>query len=122
MRPAGFGLAGKMLRGMGMTRRGAIVFFVAFCVLGLAAGSTPASAQTFQNYRCADGTRFIAAFYPYDNRAHLQIDGGPVTLRKRLAWSGARYSGEGVTLTIPKAGGNVIVKHARRPATACEAL
>ena len=106
-----------------MTRRGAkLVFGVAICVLGAMTASTSASAQTFQNYRCADGTRFIAAFYPYDNRAHLQIDGGPVTLRKRLAWSGARYSGEGVTLTIPKAGGNVIVKHARRPATACEAL
>lgn len=106
-----------------MTRRGAkLVFGAAICVLGAMTASTSASAQTFQNYRCADGTRFIAAFYPLDTRAHLQIDGGPVTLRKRLAWSGARYSGEGVTLTIPKAGGNVIVKHARRPATACEAL
>jgi membrane-bound inhibitor of C-type lysozyme len=106
-----------------MTRRGAkLVFGAAICFLGAVTAAASASAQTFQNYRCADGTRFIAAFYPYDNRAHLQIDGGPVTLRKRLAWSGARYSGEGVTLTIPKAGGNVIVKHARRPATACEAL
>ena len=122
MRPSGFCRAGKNIAGIGITRRGPIVFFVACCVLWLAAGSTSASAQTFQNYRCADGTRFIAAFYPYDTRAHLQIDGGPVTLRKRLAWSGARYSDEGVTLTIPKAGGNVIVKHARRPATACEAL
>jgi membrane-bound inhibitor of C-type lysozyme len=82
--------------------------------------STATSAQTFQSYRCADGTRFIAAFYPYDTRAHLQIDGGPVTLRKRLAWSGTRYSGEGVTLTITKVG--VTVKHARRPTTACEPL
>jgi membrane-bound inhibitor of C-type lysozyme len=91
------------------------------CALGAVLGSAPASAQTFQSYRCADGTRFIAAFYPYDTRAHLQIDGSPVTLRKRWSWSGARYSGEGVTLIIPKAG-SVTVKHARRPMTACEPL
>ncbi len=80
----------------------------------------PASAQTFQSYRCGDGTHFIVAFYPYDSRAHLQIDGHPVTLPKRLAWSGSRYSGEGVTLNITNAG--VTVRHARRPATACELI
>lgn len=102
-----------------MIWRGAgLVFGAAICVLG---ESISASAQTFQSYHCADGTHFIAAFYPYDTRAHLQIDGAPVTLRKRLSWSGARYSGEGVTLTIPKAG-SVTVKHARRPVTACEAM
>ena len=110
-----------MLRGIDMTRRGAKpVFGAALFALGVAAGSTSVSAQTFQSYRCADGTHFIAAFYPYDTRAHLQIDGAPVTLRKRLAWSGARYSGEGVTLTITKAG--VTVKHLRRPTTACEPM
>jgi membrane-bound inhibitor of C-type lysozyme len=92
----------------------------AFSTLVVATALTPACAQTFQSYRCADGTRFIAAFYPYDTRAHLQIDGGPVTLRKRLAWSGSRYSGEGVSLTVTKAG--VWIKHARRPTTACEPL
>ena len=105
-----------------MTRgRAKLVFSAAFCVLGAATISTSASAQTFRSYHCSDGTRFIAAFYLYDNRAHLQIDGGPVTLRKRWSWSGARYSGEGVTLTLPKAGA-VTVKHARRPVTACEQL
>ena len=103
-----------------MTGRGAGLFAVAICALEAAMASTSASAQTFQSYRCADGTRFIAAFYPYDPRAHLQIDGGPVTLRKRWSWSGRRYSGEGVTLTVTKTG--VTVKHARRPATACEPL
>jgi membrane-bound inhibitor of C-type lysozyme len=104
-----------------MKRRAAkAVFGAAFFAFWVAAGPTSASAQTFQSYRCADGTHFIAAFYPYDTRAHLQIDGGPVTLRKRLAWSGARYSGEGVTLTITKTG--VTVKHMRRPATACEPM
>ena len=83
-----------------------------------AAVSSPASAQTFQNYRCADGTQFIVGFFEYDQRAHLQIDGRAVTLAKRVALSGSRYSGGGVTLKITKAG--TTVKHARRPVTACE--
>ena len=45
-----------------------------------AAGASPAAAQTFQNYRCADGTQFIVGFFEYDKRAHLQIDGKAVTL------------------------------------------
>jgi membrane-bound inhibitor of C-type lysozyme len=90
------------------------VFFVGF----VAVMAAPASAQTFQGYHCADGTKFIAAFYQYDSRAYLQIDGRAVTLPKRLNWSGSRYSGEGITLTFTKAG--VAVKHARRPTTACE--
>jgi membrane-bound inhibitor of C-type lysozyme len=87
-------------------------------ILLLAAGSSPAAAQTFQNYRCADGTQFIVGFFEYDKRAHLQIDGKAVTLARRLGLSGARYSGGGVTLKITKTGATV--KHARRPATACE--
>ena len=85
---------------------------------GVFAGSSPASAQTFNSYRCADGTRFIAGFYPYDSRAYLQIDGVAVTLKKRLALSGARYSGSGVTLAITKAG--TTIKHVGRRVTACE--
>ncbi len=104
---------------MNMKRRGARFVFGAACfAAGVVAGSSPASAQTFQSYRCEDGTRFIAAFYPYDSRAHLQIDGRAATLAKRLNWSGSRYSGDGITLTITKAG--IAVKHARRPTTACE--
>jgi membrane-bound inhibitor of C-type lysozyme len=86
--------------------------------LSAAVGASPARAQTFQNYRCADGTQFIVGFFEYDTRAHLQIDGRAVTLAKRLALSGSRYSGGGVTLSITRSG--TIVKHARRPATACE--
>jgi membrane-bound inhibitor of C-type lysozyme len=89
-------------------------------VLSAAAVSSPASAQTFQNYRCADGTQFIVGFFEYDQRAHLQIDGRAVTLAKRVALSGSRYSGGGVTLKITKAG--TTVKHARRPVTACELI
>ena len=101
-----------------MNRRKTVIFGAALCVAGVVAGSSAASAQTFQSYRCADGTRFIVAFYPYDSRAHLQIDGRKATLAKSLIWSGTRYSGDGVVLRMTKAG--VTVKYARRPTTACE--
>jgi membrane-bound inhibitor of C-type lysozyme len=82
----------------------------------------PASAQTtFQSYRCGDGTQFIVAFYPDDNRAHVQIDGREVTLKKRLAISGARYSNGGVSLQIT-GGGAIMIKHVKRPLTACEQI
>jgi membrane-bound inhibitor of C-type lysozyme len=99
-----------------MNRPTIIVFGAMLFVAGV--GPAPASAQTFQNYRCADGTQFIVGFFEYDKRAHIQIDGRAVTLAKRLALSGSQYSGGGVTLKITKAG--TTIKHARRPATACE--
>jgi membrane-bound inhibitor of C-type lysozyme len=99
-----------------MNRRKHSIFGATFLVA--AACASPTMAQTFQNYRCADGTRFIVGFFEYDNRAHLQIDGKPVTLASRFGLSGARYSGGGVTLKITRAG--TTVKHARRPVTACE--
>jgi hypothetical protein len=40
---------------------------------------SPAKAQTFQTYRCVDGTQFIVGFYPHDPDAYLQIDGRPVS-------------------------------------------
>ena len=95
-----------------------IAVFGAALFLG-AIASSAAFAQTFQNYRCADGTQFIAGFFQYDSRAHLQLDGKAVTLGKRLAFSGARYSGGGVTLKITRAG-LATLKHAKRPVTACE--
>ena len=94
------------------------VFGAALLVAGIAASPPPASAQSFQNYRCADGAHFIAGFYKYDSRAFLQVDGRAVTLTKRLALSGSTYSGGGVRLRITKAG--VTLKHAGRPTTACE--
>ena len=83
-------------------------------------GSSAAFAQsTFKNYRCADGTQFIAGFFQYDSRAHLQLNGKPVTLKKALALSGQRYTGRGITLRITKAGVTTL-KQAKRPVTACE--
>ena len=100
----------------------AIVLGAAIATVGAMAAVPRASAQTtFQSYRCGDGTQFIVAFYPYDNRAHVQIDGREVTLAKRLAISGARYSGRGVSLQITRAG-TIAIKHVKRQLTACEQI
>lgn len=102
-----------------MDRKG-IAFIVAVAGLaGVATGAPVANAQTFQNYRCADGTQFIVGFFQPDSRAHLQLDGKAVTLGKRLALTGKRYSGSGVTLKVSRAG-LVTLKLAKRPLTACE--
>jgi membrane-bound inhibitor of C-type lysozyme len=95
-------------------KRTAIVVVAA---VTLAAGASPAAAQTFKTYVCADGSQFIAGFFQYDKRAHLQIDGKPVALSRRIALSGSRYSGGGIVLTIGKAGATI--KHGKRPASAC---
>lgn len=111
-------LGSGLLLGAKMNRHKAI--FLAFAVFGgiLGAGRL-ASAQTFQSYRCADGTQFILGFYQYDKRAYMQIDGTAVPLAKRLTLSGARYSGAGVTLKVGKTG--TTVKHLKRPVTSCDA-
>jgi membrane-bound inhibitor of C-type lysozyme len=98
-----------------------ITIFGAMLAVVAAFGAPSASLaqQQFRNYRCADGTQFMAAFFQYDSRAHLQLDGKAVTLPKRVALSGSRYSGKGVTLRITKAGVTSI-KHAKRPFTTCE--
>ena len=77
-----------------MGRHKAILLGITMLAAGIS-GARQADAQTFRNYRCADGTQFIVAFYDGDKRAFLQIDGEPATLAKRLAVSGARYSGAG---------------------------
>ena len=89
-------------------------------LLLVTAACSPASAQSsFKNYRCADGTQFVAGFFQYDSRAHLQLGGKQVTLAKGLALSGSRYTGRGITLRITKAGLTTL-KQAKRPITACE--
>ncbi|MBR0870985.1 MliC family protein [Bradyrhizobium tropiciagri] len=82
-------------------------------------GSSAASAQSaFRNYRCADGTQFIALFTGV-TRANLQLDGKAVLLKKRFSLTGARYSGSGVSLQISRAG-LVRLKHGKQPWTACD--
>jgi membrane-bound inhibitor of C-type lysozyme len=88
-------------------------------MVAAAIAASPVPAQTIQSYRCADGTRFIVGFFDYDTRAHLQIDGGPVTLRRRPSLSGSRYAGGGVTLKIARTG--TTVRHLGRLSVACEA-
>ncbi|MBR0796263.1 MliC family protein [Bradyrhizobium jicamae] len=82
-----------------------------------------ARATTFQNYDCADDTRFTVAFYPHDSRAfvHFRDGRGTETLRKRLAFSGTRYSGNRVTLKISKSG-RTTIKRPGRPETVCELM
>ena len=86
-------------------------------MLALAAGASPAAAQTFKTYGCADGTQFIVGFFQYDKRAHLQIDGKAVALSKRIALSGSRYSGGGIVLNIGKT--DATIKRGKRPASTC---
>jgi membrane-bound inhibitor of C-type lysozyme len=103
-----------------MGRHKAILLGISMLAGGIS-GARQADAQTFRNYRCADGTQFIVAFYDGDRRAFLQIDGEPATLAKRLAISGARYSGAGITLRLGKTGATT-VKHLKRPVTACSVI
>jgi membrane-bound inhibitor of C-type lysozyme len=96
-----------------------IANFAAAMLIATIAGESMAQAQTtWQTYRCADGTEFIVGFFQYDKRAHMQVDGKAVTLMKRLALSGARYSGGGVTLRTAKSGATL--KVGKRKATACQ--
>jgi len=99
-----------------MNRRKHSIFGAVVVVVAVV--SSPALAQTFQSYHCADGTQFLVGFFQKDSRAFLQIDGRAVTLPRRLTLSGSRYSGGGVTLKITKIG--TTVRHAKRPTTACE--
>ncbi|WP_298880462.1 MliC family protein [uncultured Bradyrhizobium sp.] len=103
-----------------MGRHKAILLGITMLAAGMT-GPRQADAQTFRTYRCVDGTQFIVAFYDEDKRAFLQIDGEPVTLAKRLAVSGARYSGAGITLRIDKTG-TTTVQHLKRPVTACAVI
>ena len=99
--------------------RNNIAIFGAALLLATVAGASTAPAQTtFQTYRCADGTEFIVGFFQYDKRAHMQVDGKAVTLLKRLALTGASYSGGGVTLRTTKSG--TTIKVGKRKVTACE--
>ena len=96
------------------------IFGAALCAAAIAAVPTAGLAQSsFRNYRCVDGSQFMVGFFQYDKRAHLQLDGKAVTLPKRVALTGSRYQGKGITLRISRAG-VVTLKHARRKTTTCE--
>jgi len=101
-----------------MTYRGVAIVGGAI-LLGVVGASAAFAQAAFRNYRCADGTQFVAGFFNRDSRAHLQLDGKAVTLTKRLSLTGARYTGSGVTLQVTKAG-PARLRHGKRPATACD--
>lgn len=100
-----------------MISQNAVLMGAVVLIAALFAAPTTVRAQTFETYRCTDGTRFVVAFFPYDSRAFMQIDGHAVTLKRRLALSGSRYSGGGVNLRVTNAG--TWIRYIRRPVTAC---
>jgi len=87
-------------------------------VIMLCASAASAQTTTWQTYRCGDGTEFIVGFFGYDKRAHMQVDGKAVTLQKRVALTGSRYSGGGVTLRVTKSA--TTLKVGKRPVTTCQ--
>jgi membrane-bound inhibitor of C-type lysozyme len=95
------------------------IFLIGAATVALATAASPAAAQTFKTYGCADGTQFIVGFFQYDKRAHLQIDGKAVALPRRITLFGSRYSGGGIVLNIGKA--STTIKRGKRPASACSA-
>ena len=101
-------------------KSGITIIIVALTAAAAALAPAAASAQTttFQTYRCGDGTEFIVGFFQYDKRAHMQVDGKSVTLQKRVALTGSRYSGGGVTLRVTKSA--TTLKVGKRAATACQ--
>jgi len=99
---------------------GKITIFGALLVAAAMFGTSAAPAQTttWQTYRCGDGSEFIVGFFGYDKRAHMQVDGKAVTLQKRMALTGSRYSGGGVTLRVTRSG--TTFKIGKRPVTTCQ--
>ena len=69
-----------------------------------------ASAQTFRTYHCRDGSEFIVAFYTGDTRAHVQLDGKAMALRKRLSVSGSRWTKGDITLRMSKTGATTLTR------------
>jgi|SRR5580704_6345404 membrane-bound inhibitor of C-type lysozyme len=59
-----------------------------------------AAPQTFLTFHCGDGTEFVATFYESRRSAQVQLDGKALTLPRRLALFGPRYSAGGITLRM----------------------
>jgi membrane-bound inhibitor of C-type lysozyme len=63
-------------------------------------GTAQAAPQTFLSLHCGDGTEFVASFYETGRRAQVQLDGKALTLPRRLALFGPRYSAGAITLRM----------------------
>ncbi len=72
----------------------------AVVAMTLMTASLPAQAQTFVRYLCDDGTPVVAAFYPQDKTARIQVDGKALALPQRLSADGGRYAKGGVSFWI----------------------
>jgi membrane-bound inhibitor of C-type lysozyme len=79
--------------------------------------AAPASAQTFAEYACDDGTPVTAAFVREPRSISLQIDGKSVNLPLRAAISGTRYKKSGFTFWIKR--DRVLFKRPRARETVC---
>lgn len=77
----------------------------------------PAQAQTFVRYLCADGTPVVAAFYPQDKSARIQVDGKALNLPQRLSADGGRYAKGGVSFWIK--GQQATLKRPKTKPTIC---
>jgi membrane-bound inhibitor of C-type lysozyme len=82
--------------------------------------SSPAAAQKFFNYTCADGSQLTAAFVSQSKSAFVQLDGKSLTLPQRLSGSGARYAKGGVTFWIK--GNNAQLKRPKKKWTQCSTV
>ena len=80
--------------------------------------SAPAQAQTFFRYLCDDGTPVVAAFYPQDKSARIQLDGKSLTLPQRLSADGGRYAKGGVSFWIK--GQQATLKRPKTKPTTCK--
>lgn len=86
-------------------------------VAALVGGSSPAAAQKFFNYTCADGSQLTLAFITQSKSALVQLDGKSITLPQRLSASGARYAKSGVTFWIK--GNEAQLKRPKKKWTQC---
>jgi membrane-bound inhibitor of C-type lysozyme len=89
-------------------------------LLAIIGVTSPAAAQKFFTYTCADGSQFVAAFVPQAKAAYLQLDGKAMTLPQRLAASGARYAKGGVTFWIK--GNTAQLKRPQKKWTQCSTV
>jgi membrane-bound inhibitor of C-type lysozyme len=76
------------------------VLLVCLFLLAFIDGTPQAATQPFLTFHCNDGSEFVVAFYEGHPSAHVQLDGKALTLPRRLALFGPRYSAGGITLRI----------------------
>jgi membrane-bound inhibitor of C-type lysozyme len=84
----------------------------------LVAMTTVTHGQPVVTYQCRDGTELVAYFAPGSRTAYLKLDGRNMTLSRRIAVSGRRYVGRGITF---RANGRTATLSRGRQSTDCAA-